>query len=81
MGYTNSDDRKAIHADSAVNQFMKQLWNQTDTFDVEQVERTGRIGNSLEYSDYDSVQDSHNAKFTSDSGTDKGGSNQNWFKD
>jgi hypothetical protein len=58
--------------DKSLRQFVKQLFNQTDISDLDGVNRTMRISDSI---------DTSQTHFTKDSGSDNGGNNQNWFKD
>lgn len=78
MSY-GSEAREEIsgRSDSAANRFVRALWKSTDFENTAQVERSTRIGKAIgDYDDCESAFKAHD-NFTSDSGTDKGGNNQN----
>ncbi|MBC7471802.1 MAG: hypothetical protein H7196_00850 [candidate division SR1 bacterium] len=83
MGY-GSEAREELAGcsdDSWMKSFAAKMWSQTDTFDAEAVEKTSRRCDAIGVGkDPDSAYKGSN-HFTSDSGTDKGGNEQNWFKD
>jgi hypothetical protein len=83
MGY-GSEARNHLagnKTESEVGKFIRSIWKQTDVTDSANVERSTRIGQAAGYEDCDSAFGNTNTTFTSDSGTDKGGNDQNWFKD
>jgi hypothetical protein len=82
MGYgSEARDYLASRSDDSwMKSFAAKMWSQTNTFDAEGVEKTSRTCDAIGVGKEPDSAYKGSAQFTSDSGTDKGGNNQNWFK-